>query len=213
MHPLIICVQDYEIDEYSQEYKALHPVSSKKQPSLVEEHFRPVMEDEDQNSDSDASATSLSSEDEPGHKKSEMKRKGRTPRLGILAVPLWTAIFCLFINYLHRRLLNLCGIQRPLSSFITCTILCHLKKWYYTPNKIPLLIWVSFTVVVVKFKNLRLFTTATIVLFYFLFYFYEKNTFLHTRETNTKQRNRKSTGLRNKMIYNQNIDLILLIRP
>lgn len=185
MHPLIICVQDYEIDEYSQEYKALHPVSSKKQPSLVEEHFRPVMEDEDQNSDSDASATSLSSEDEPGHKKSKMERKGRTPRLGIQ-----TVIFCLFINYLHRRLLNLCGIQRPLSSFITCTILCHLRKLYYTPNKIPLLIWVSFTVVVVKFKNLRLFTTATIVLFYFLFYFYEKHTFLQTRETNTKHRNR-----------------------
>lgn len=192
MHPLLICVQDYEIDEYSQEYKALHPVSSKKQPSLMEEHFRPVMEDEDQNSDSDASATSLSSEDEPGHKKSKMKRKGRTPRLGILAVPLWTVIFCLFINYLHRHLLNLCGMQRDLSLY-NLYHPSHLRKLYYTPNKIPLLIWVSFTVVVVKFKNLRLFTTATIVLFYFLFYFYEKHTFLRFYQQE-KQIQSRETG-------------------
>ena len=35
---------------------SLHPMSSKKQPSLVEEHFEPVMEDIDENSSgSDAS--------------------------------------------------------------------------------------------------------------------------------------------------------------
>ncbi|PON88889.1 Guanine nucleotide-binding protein, beta subunit [Trema orientale] len=68
--------KDFEIDELSQEYLALHPVaSSKKQPSLVEEHFEPVFEDEDQ-SDSDASPVS---NDDPNNEKT--KTKGRVPRL------------------------------------------------------------------------------------------------------------------------------------
>ncbi|XP_059667403.1 uncharacterized protein LOC132312873 [Cornus florida] len=73
--------KEFEIDEFSQEYKALHPMPSKKEPSLVEEHFEPIMEDEDQSSsDSDASAAPESSEDE--HGRSERKfRKKQVPRL------------------------------------------------------------------------------------------------------------------------------------
>ncbi|KAJ0102546.1 hypothetical protein Patl1_05478 [Pistacia atlantica] len=52
-------IKDYEIAELSYEYLALHPLASQKQPSLVKEHFKPVMEDEDQSaSDSDVSAAS-----------------------------------------------------------------------------------------------------------------------------------------------------------
>lgn len=73
-------VQDFEIDKQSQEYLALHPMASKNQPSLVEEHFDPVMEDEDQNSsDSDASAASPSSEDKPDGDRS-IRKKSRVPR-------------------------------------------------------------------------------------------------------------------------------------
>ena len=77
----MICVQDFQIDELSKEYLSLHPVSSQKHPSLVEEHFEPIMENEDQSlSDSDVSAISQSSEDELGHEKSKIKKKGRAPR-------------------------------------------------------------------------------------------------------------------------------------
>lgn len=78
----MICAQDFEIDELSQEYLSLHPVASQKNPSLVEEHFEPVMENEDENSsDSDASAIPESSEDdEPGYKKSKIETKDRAPR-------------------------------------------------------------------------------------------------------------------------------------
>eukprot|EP00257_Ricinus_communis_P005506 XP_002519773.2 nucleolar protein 10 [Ricinus communis] len=72
--------KDFEIDEQSQEYVALHPMASQKQSSLVEEHFEPVIEDEDENS-SDADASSQSSEDEPRNDKVTMKKKSRAPRL------------------------------------------------------------------------------------------------------------------------------------
>lgn len=56
-------------------------MSSKKQPSLVEEHFEPVMEDADQSlSDSDLSAASESSEGELGDDKSKTWKKARAPR-------------------------------------------------------------------------------------------------------------------------------------
>ena len=61
-------MQDFEVDEQSLEYMSLHPMSlhptsSNKQPSLVEEHFEPVMEDIDENSSgSDASEEPKSSE-------------------------------------------------------------------------------------------------------------------------------------------------------
>uniref|UniRef100_A0A2N9HUK5 Uncharacterized protein n=1 Tax=Fagus sylvatica TaxID=28930 RepID=A0A2N9HUK5_FAGSY len=67
--------EEFEIDEASGEYLALHPVSSMKQPSLVDEHFEPVMEDEDQSlSDSDDSEASQLSE-------GGTKKKARVPRL------------------------------------------------------------------------------------------------------------------------------------
>ncbi|XP_027065302.2 uncharacterized protein [Coffea arabica] len=69
--------KDFEIDEFSQEYLAFHPIASTKQPSLVEEHFEPAMEDEDLDADdSDVSAAGQSSdnEDAGGRKKSRVPR-------------------------------------------------------------------------------------------------------------------------------------------
>lgn len=74
-------MQEFEIDESSREYLALHPVASTKQPSLVDEHFDPVMEDEDLSlSDSDASAASQSSEGELNDGDIHTKKKARVPR-------------------------------------------------------------------------------------------------------------------------------------
>ncbi|CAH9062544.1 unnamed protein product [Cuscuta europaea] len=67
--------KDFEIDERSQEYRALHPVASAKKASLLEEHFNPVMDGEDQ-SDSESGAPSTSEDDE--HDK---RKKARVPRL------------------------------------------------------------------------------------------------------------------------------------
>ncbi|KAL5546575.1 hypothetical protein UlMin_006262 [Ulmus minor] len=72
--------EDFEIDEMSNEYRALHPIASTKQPSLVEEHFKPVKEDEDL-SDSDASASSESSDDDTNHDKNRKEKKAQAPRL------------------------------------------------------------------------------------------------------------------------------------
>ncbi|KAI4348607.1 hypothetical protein L6164_009314 [Bauhinia variegata] len=63
--------KDYEINEFSEEYLALHPMASKKQTSLLKEHFEPVMSDEDEYD------VSESSEDEPTDK---LKEKTRVPR-------------------------------------------------------------------------------------------------------------------------------------
>ncbi|CAN4118264.1 unnamed protein product [Withania somnifera] len=71
-------VDDFEIDENSHEYRALHPMPSLKQPSLVEEHFQPVMDGEE-HSDSDESAATESLEDEQHEKNS--RKKGRVPRM------------------------------------------------------------------------------------------------------------------------------------
>ncbi|XP_075110236.1 uncharacterized protein LOC107828340 [Nicotiana tabacum] len=71
--------KDFEIDEFSHEYRALHPMPSTKQPSLVEEHFEPVMDGEEP-SDSDASAATQSSEDEQENEKSS-RRKSKVPRM------------------------------------------------------------------------------------------------------------------------------------
>ncbi|KAM7505254.1 hypothetical protein LguiB_004158 [Lonicera macranthoides] len=40
--------KDFEVDEFSPEYLALHPLATTTQPSLVEEHFEAVSEDGDQ---------------------------------------------------------------------------------------------------------------------------------------------------------------------
>lgn len=71
-------VQEFQIDEQSEQYLALHPLASQKQPSLVEEHFEPVSDDEDQSlSDSDTSAASEPDEDdEPGKDKTKKKSHG-----------------------------------------------------------------------------------------------------------------------------------------
>lgn len=72
---LLIPFQEFEIKDSSQEYLALHPMGSKKQTSLLKEHFEPVMSDDGQSlSDSDAST---SSQDEPAN---GMKDKSRVPR-------------------------------------------------------------------------------------------------------------------------------------
>ncbi|KAK4724901.1 hypothetical protein R3W88_027680 [Solanum pinnatisectum] len=71
----IIENKDFEIEEDSHEYRALHPMPSLKRPSLVEEHFEPVMEGEEA-SDSDAH----SSEDEQVNNKNSRK-KARVPRM------------------------------------------------------------------------------------------------------------------------------------
>ncbi|KAG5134221.1 hypothetical protein JHK82_025409 [Glycine max] len=68
--------EEFEIKDSSQEYLALHPMGSKKQTSLLKEHFEPVMSDDGQSlSDSDAST---SSQDEPAN---GMKDKSRVPRM------------------------------------------------------------------------------------------------------------------------------------
>ncbi|XP_057430255.1 uncharacterized protein LOC130723284 [Lotus japonicus] len=69
--------KEFEIKETSEEYLALHPMgSSKKQTSLLDEHFEPVMSDDDQSlNDSDAPE---SSEDEPAN---TMNEKTRVPRM------------------------------------------------------------------------------------------------------------------------------------
>ncbi|XP_018723601.2 LOW QUALITY PROTEIN: nucleolar protein 10 [Eucalyptus grandis] len=74
--------KDYQIDEQSQEYISLHPMSSTKQPSLVEEHFEPVdVEDDDGSDYPDASAESQASEEEPDFDKDRSKKKSHVPRL------------------------------------------------------------------------------------------------------------------------------------
>ncbi|XP_043695384.1 nucleolar protein 10 isoform X2 [Telopea speciosissima] len=75
--------KDFEVDEFSHEYISLHPMpSTKKQPSLIEEHFEPVLGEEQGINDSDASAGPESSEDEFNEDRSKVKKKtSRVPRL------------------------------------------------------------------------------------------------------------------------------------
>ncbi|KAL3534586.1 hypothetical protein ACH5RR_003047 [Cinchona calisaya] len=74
--------KDFEIDKLSQEYLAFYPMASTKQPSLVEEHFEPVMADEElDENDSDASAASQSSDDEHASDKIISGKRTRVPRL------------------------------------------------------------------------------------------------------------------------------------
>lgn len=73
----IFKIKDFEVDEFSPEYLALHPVASNTQPSLVEEHFEPVMDDEELSlSDSDASL-----DDDDANNRSKQEKKSRAPRL------------------------------------------------------------------------------------------------------------------------------------
>ncbi|GLT40536.1 hypothetical protein SLA2020_146640 [Shorea laevis] len=78
--------EDYEVDEQSQEYLALHPMSLKKQlsgPSLLEEHFERVDNEDHSMSDSDVSLASQSSEDDTiGPSKKARKLPG--PRMYVV---------------------------------------------------------------------------------------------------------------------------------
>jgi ribosome biogenesis protein ENP2 len=70
---------DFQIDKDSYEYGVLHPVaSSKKQPSLLDEHFEAVSDD-DENSDSDASQPSDDEADDGDA--TRPSKKARTPKL------------------------------------------------------------------------------------------------------------------------------------
>ncbi|GMH19138.1 hypothetical protein Nepgr_020979 [Nepenthes gracilis] len=70
--------EDFQIDEQSTEYKALHPVAFEKKPSLIGDYFDPVMVADGQgSSDSDASAAL---EDElAGH--GRVKKRSQARRL------------------------------------------------------------------------------------------------------------------------------------
>lgn len=71
-------LQNFEINELSPEYLALHPVASTKQPSLVEEHFEPVLEEDSEQSLSNSDASVESDfEDEPSRDK---HKKARAPK-------------------------------------------------------------------------------------------------------------------------------------
>uniref|UniRef100_A0A9I9DI69 Nucleolar protein 10 n=1 Tax=Cucumis melo TaxID=3656 RepID=A0A9I9DI69_CUCME len=70
--------ENFEIDELSQEYLALHPMASTKQPSLVEEHFQPVLEDSDENLSNSEASVESDSEDEPSNDK---HKRARVPKL------------------------------------------------------------------------------------------------------------------------------------
>ncbi|ERN19337.1 nucleolar protein 10 [Amborella trichopoda] len=74
--------KEFEVDEFSPEYLAQHRSSLKKQPSLIDEHFEPVEnDDEDEEiNGSDASTANHSLEDEPEGETYRRKAK-RVPRL------------------------------------------------------------------------------------------------------------------------------------
>ncbi|XP_039118255.1 nucleolar protein 10-like isoform X2 [Dioscorea cayenensis subsp. rotundata] len=73
--------KDFEIDEQSAEYLSLHPLAqqaTKKRPSLIEEHFEPILQDDEGNSDSEGLATS---EDDFEKDKEEEKKNSKRVRL------------------------------------------------------------------------------------------------------------------------------------
>ncbi|KAL2226411.1 UNVERIFIED_CONTAM: Pyruvate dehydrogenase E1 component subunit beta, mitochondrial [Sesamum indicum] len=83
---LAAMVMDFEVDEFSNEYLALHPMpSTTKKPSLLEEHFEAVEEeDEKAIGGSDASSASELSEDEHENTKAKSKKKVQAPRIDYL---------------------------------------------------------------------------------------------------------------------------------
>lgn len=92
----MIFLQDFEVDETSPEYLALHPLAPTAQPSLVEEHFEPVIEDEDHSlSDSDAL---VASDDEDKHDRSKDGKKSRVPRYTLYFFVLHLAYYYFFFQ-------------------------------------------------------------------------------------------------------------------
>ncbi|GMH19362.1 hypothetical protein Nepgr_021203 [Nepenthes gracilis] len=70
--------EDFQIDEQSTEFKALHPVASKKKPPLIEDYFDPVMEAGGQGS-SDSNASSASKDELADHDR--VKKRSQARRL------------------------------------------------------------------------------------------------------------------------------------
>ncbi|CAI9285291.1 unnamed protein product [Lactuca saligna] len=66
--------EDFEVDENSLEYRALHPLATPVQPSLVKEHFEPFNEEDEFDSDEEDSQPSDDDETKNG-------KKTRAPRL------------------------------------------------------------------------------------------------------------------------------------
>lgn len=70
-------LQDFEIDEFSREYLALHPMpATTHKPSLLEEHFE-ALSDEDEQS---ISGSDVSSEDDGDDVDGKSTRKSHVPR-------------------------------------------------------------------------------------------------------------------------------------
>ncbi|CAL5036445.1 unnamed protein product [Urochloa decumbens] len=59
--------KDFQIDEQSKEYLALHPQVATKEPRLIEEHFESVSEDENQSDASASDASGMSDSDNDIH--------------------------------------------------------------------------------------------------------------------------------------------------
>ncbi|XP_075512811.1 uncharacterized protein LOC142548404 [Primulina tabacum] len=74
--------KDFEVDEVSQEYLALHPMAATtKKPSLFDEHFETVAEEDDQSiSGSDVPSGSESEEDGKTNNNTKSTKKSRVPR-------------------------------------------------------------------------------------------------------------------------------------
>ncbi|KAI3691172.1 hypothetical protein L2E82_49391 [Cichorium intybus] len=66
--------EDFEVDENSIEYRALHPLAAPVQQSLVKEHFEPFIEDDEDQSDA-------SEESQPSDDDDDQRKKTRAPRL------------------------------------------------------------------------------------------------------------------------------------
>ncbi|XP_042060684.1 nucleolar protein 10-like [Salvia splendens] len=68
--------EDFEVDEFSKEYLALHPMpATTNKPSLLEEHFEALSEDEQS-----ISGTDVPSEDDLENTDGKSKRKSQVPR-------------------------------------------------------------------------------------------------------------------------------------
>lgn len=76
-------VQDFEIDELSQEYLALHPMAATtNKPSLLEEHFE-ALSDEDEQS---ISGSDISSEDDRDDINGKSTNKSHVPRSDVASI-------------------------------------------------------------------------------------------------------------------------------
>lgn len=74
-------MQDFEVDEFSKEYLALHPMpATTNKPSLLEEHFEALSEDDEQS----ISGSDVPSEDDLEDTDGKSKRKSQVPRSDVL---------------------------------------------------------------------------------------------------------------------------------